>query len=78
MTSFAKLPAGVRLDAWPESPLREAVTDAPEVVELKAELRRRMPQFVGMLEMLNRLRPLQDLAGRLAGPAQAQVLDQRD
>ena len=77
MNSFNRLPAGVRLDVWPQSERREPPTDPPEVAELREELRKAVPQFVVMLDVLNKLRSVQDLAGRLAGPAQAEVATER-
>jgi hypothetical protein len=62
------MPAGVRLDAWPDALPPEAPQDSPEVAQLREELRKSMPQMVGVLETLSKLQQMRDLAGRLAGP----------
>ena len=77
MNTFNKLPAGVRLDGWQELPACEPAVDAPEVAELREELRKAVPEFAGMLELLSKLRPVQEMAARIAGPAQWRVVTQR-
>jgi succinate dehydrogenase/fumarate reductase flavoprotein subunit len=67
------VPAGVRLDAWPDTSPPEAPQDSPEVAQLREELRKSMPQMVGILETLDRLQQMRDLAGRLAGPQPAKM-----
>ena len=74
MNPFYTVPAGVRLDEWPESSPPPTPQDPPEVARLRAELRKSMPQFTLMFEMLAKLRPIQDLTARLAGPVQAQLI----
>lgn len=73
MRMVGTVPAGVRLDVWPDAPSPEAPQDAPEVARLREELRKSMPQMVGVLDMLEKLRPIRDLAGRLAGPQPAKM-----
>jgi len=67
------LPAGVRLDAWPEVPTSEATQDSPEVAQLRDELRKSMPQVMGVLEILGKLQYMRDLAGRVSGPQPAKM-----
>jgi hypothetical protein len=61
---FGKPPAGIRLDGWPAAPASQPAQDCPEVARLREELRRRMPELVAVLELLEKIRPLRDLAGR--------------
>lgn len=77
MNSYNKLPAGVRLDLWPNSFPAQPPDDGPEVTQLREELRKSMPQLAEMLEILKKLRPIQELAARLAGPPQAEVITKR-
>lgn len=73
MKTFTTLPAGVRLDTWPDTTIPEPPQDTPEVAQLREELRKAMPQLAGVLDMLAKLRPLRDLAGTLAAPHPAKV-----
>jgi hypothetical protein len=77
MTPFDTLPAGVRLDAWPHNPVPEPPQDTPEIARLRELLRHSMPEFVGVLDLLASLRPVQDLAGRLAAGQPAKLTTQR-
>jgi hypothetical protein len=71
--AIGTVPAGVRLDAWPGTPPPEAPQDSPEVAQLREELRKSMPQMVGVLETLSKLQQMRDLAGRVAGPQPAKM-----
>jgi hypothetical protein len=77
MNTFGTLPAGVRLDAWPDESPSQAPEDAPEIAQLREELRKSMPQVAEMLEMLTKLRPIRDLKGRLAAPQPAGLITKR-
>ncbi len=77
MITVGTLPPGVRLDAWPAAPSSQAPQDSPEVAQLREELRKSMPEFAGVLEILDKLRPLRDLAGRLAAAQPAKVTIKR-
>lgn len=77
MNNFSTLPAGVRLDSWPDMSTCQAPQDAPEVAQLREELRKAMPEFTDVLDTLAKLRHIQDLAGRLAGPAPVRVIVQK-
>jgi hypothetical protein len=74
MKSVTVLPAGIRLDAWPQTSTPEPLPDAPEVAALREELRKSMPQVAAMLEMLAKLRPIHELTGRLGAPHPAQLV----
>lgn len=71
MRTVGTLPPGVRLDTWPVAP--SSPQDSPDVAQLREELRKSMPQFASVLEMFEKLRPLRDLAGRLAAAQPAKV-----
>lgn len=73
MRTFDTVPAGIRLDAWPDAPPRETPQDSPQVAQLREELRKSMPQIASVLEMLGKLRPMRDLAVRIAGPQPAKM-----
>jgi hypothetical protein len=66
------LPPGVRLDEWPKSP--EPVGESLTVAELQGELRKAMPEAFELLEALRDVRQIQELAARLAGPIQGQLV----
>jgi hypothetical protein len=69
------LPAGIRLDdVWPSSPTSQPPVDEPEIAQLRQELRKAMPQVAEMLETMAKLRPIQELMGRLASPQPAEVI----
>jgi hypothetical protein len=74
METSGTLPAGVRLDTWPDTTAPKAPQDTPEVAQLREELRKSMPEFVGVLDLLAKLRPMQELAGRLAAPQPAKLI----
>lgn len=61
MNNFSTLPKGVRLDAWPDESPSKAPQDAPEVAQLREELRKAMPEFTDILEMLGKLRSIRGL-----------------
>jgi hypothetical protein len=67
------VPAGVRLDAWTDTPPPETPQDSPEVARLRDELRKSMPQMADVLETLSKLQQMRDLAGRVAGPRPAKT-----
>jgi hypothetical protein len=74
---ISALPAGIRLDdAWPRESAPEPC-DAPEVAQLRDELRKSMPEMAGMLETLATYRPIQELVGRLAAPQAAKLVTHR-
>jgi D-serine deaminase-like pyridoxal phosphate-dependent protein len=77
MKTITLLPAGVRLDGWPEVTTPQPPQDAPEVAQLREELRKSMPHLSCVLDMLAQLRPLRDLAGRLAAPQPVKVKTQK-
>jgi hypothetical protein len=77
MRSINVLPPGVRLDAWPSVAAPPIPQDPPEVVRLKEELRRTMPELARQLDSLAILQQIRDLAGRLAGPQPAQLTTRR-
>lgn len=77
MNTFNTLPAGVRLDVWLEATSPLPAQDTPEVAQLRDELRRSMPEFVRVLEILAKMRPIRDLAGRLAAPQPVQLTIQK-
>jgi hypothetical protein len=77
MRTISTLPPGVRLDAWPNGAASQTPQDAPEVAQLREELRKAMPEFAGVLEMLAKLRPIRDLAGRLAAPQPGKLITQK-
>ncbi len=60
MNTFSTLPAGVRLDTWPAMPAPQTPQDAPEITQLREELRKLMPQAACVLETLAVLRSIQD------------------
>jgi hypothetical protein len=62
------------LDVWPNLPQVPPPTDAPEVADLKAELRRSMPHVADTLDAMVKLRPIQELVGRLAGAPMVQTV----
>ena len=62
------LPAGIRLDAWQTMQPTKAPEDSPEVAEIRQELRKSMPETMVIFDVLAKLQPLRDLAGKLAGP----------
>jgi hypothetical protein len=69
MTTFRNIPAGIRLDAaWPERVSQLA--DPPEIAELRAEFRARIPKVAMHLETLDQMRKIRQLIGSLAGPRQ--------
>jgi hypothetical protein len=61
------LPAGIRLDNWPEKPATPP-SDPPEVNELRAAFRTSHPQMATLVETLNQFRSTQELAAKLCGP----------
>jgi hypothetical protein len=63
----------MRLDGWPAAPAAEVPQDTPEVAQLREELRKAMPEIVPILEMLDRLRPMRELAGRRAAHPPAKM-----
>jgi hypothetical protein len=73
MNPALALPAGIRLDVWPNLQPAPEPADTQEVADLKAELRRSMPEVAAMLDIMVELRPVQDLVGRLAGAPMAQT-----
>lgn len=73
MRTLVTVPAGVRLDVWPEPPPSAADKDTPEVAKLREELRKSMPQIANVLDILSKLRSVRDLSGRLAGPQPASM-----
>jgi hypothetical protein len=77
MNPFTTLPAGVRLDDWPAAAEDQSPQDSPEVAQLREELRKSLPRLAEVLEMLDRLRPMRDLAGRLAAPQPAKLTIQK-
>ncbi len=77
MNTFSTLPAGMRLDAWLEVSTAQAPQDTPEVAQLRDALRKSMPQFADVLELLAKLRPIRDLAGRMAAPQPAQLITRK-
>ena len=78
MNSSTFLPAGIRLDAWPVSATcQPALVESSVVTELRETLRISHPEIAAMLETLSKLRPIQDLVSRLAGPVPVQLTLQR-
>jgi hypothetical protein len=77
MNSFFTLPAGIRLDPWPEVTPSLSPEDPPEIAALREEMRKSMPEVATMLEEMNELRPIQDLAARFAGPQSVQTILQK-
>lgn len=77
MKTLVTVPAGVRLDAWPETPPSAAERDTPEVAQLREEFRKSMPQVASVLETLSKLQHMRDLAGRVAGPQPATIIQHR-
>jgi len=75
MSLLNTLPAGIRLDDdWPSSSAIKPPADAPEIAELRLEFRKSLPQVADMLETMAKLRSIQELAGRLAGPQPARLV----
>ncbi|HTU18909.1 MAG TPA: hypothetical protein VMG10_12690 [Gemmataceae bacterium] len=77
MNSFITLPAGIRLDPWPEETPSPILEDPPEIAQLREEMHKSMPEVATMLDTLNELRPIQDLAARFAGPEAVQTILQK-
>jgi hypothetical protein len=77
MANFNVLPAGVRLDSWPAVTPPQSYQDSPEVAELRAELRKAVPEVVTVLALLEALRPMRELPGRLGTQRPAKVIIQR-
>jgi hypothetical protein len=77
MTPLGVIPPGMRLDAWPAEAKLATPADSPEVAQLREELRKTMPEITSYLDLLAKLRPLQDLAGQLAAPQPAKLIIQR-
>jgi hypothetical protein len=68
----AVLPAGIRLDSWPEKASSPPEYD-PEVAELRATFNTSLPQLVKLLETSNRMRDIWHLIGSVSGPRQVRL-----
>jgi hypothetical protein len=76
MTTFGVLPAGVRLDSWPEK-APAPPEYAPEILQLREQLRASAPDLVAQLEMTDRMRTIGHLLGAVSGPKQASLVTER-
>jgi len=52
---YNTLPPGIRLDSWSTEPSPVPAQDSPEVAQLREELRKSMPRFTAMMELLARI-----------------------
>jgi hypothetical protein len=77
MEPLITLPPGVRLDVWPTPIAPAPIADPPEVVRLREELRKTMPELVSVLDLFDQLRPMQEVAGRLSGPPPGVLMIER-
>lgn len=78
MNPFITLPAGIRLDEWSDLAATKSEPDAPEVAELREEFRKSMPQVASIFDMLAKLRPINELAGRVRAPVPTKVITRRN